>query len=540
MKTKWNIFVLWMMIVSCMLFTIACSDDDELGEPDRLFRPIVNGTTVAGTWLTISWDKYQGTNAYHIELSEYEDFSQILVDEVIEVDEYTFEGLQYNTSYYVRLTALGNGIESRPITYKATTTKFPTKLLSPSISDCIDTQVRMKWDEIEYDSMRVFIGKKYIKTVEVSAENNASKELIVKELLPDTVYTIKAYTDNDYLGEMDYTTVPDQVFDGAFDDLRGLDAGEARTKLTQAYFDELADLYPEGVTVVLEGGANYDVGTVNISVKTRIVTGLSLQGRAVIHHNGGIGVAAGSTFQSLTLENLIVTDHNDAPASSGNFGGKYLLDIRGTTESTAVEEINIINCDVRYKRGFLRAQSAIQIQKFTIDNCVIDSIGGYGVVNADNTKAYLDNVVIRNTTIAHAEKVLVCAKPDRSPNSLLMENLTICYAPKGSGYIIDWNGKEVSGGIIIKNCIFGTGWSDTVNGMRSASNSVLVDNCFSTSDLNWVMNATTNEPNNPIKDLELLNLTTDQVFENAQEINFGFKDAASQLNGKVGDPRWWK
>jgi len=514
-----------------MTVFVACNEEEKLENPPRLFRPIVSGAS-GGTSITLTWDKYEGTLSYTLDLSESEDISTIIKTVTTEETVYVFDNLEYNTQYYIRVQAFGNNIQSEPIIFAQKTSKLPTKLITPTANDVIDRQIRVTWEEITYDRMGVFIGRELVKTVEVSDAENEEKIKIITDLEPLTTYTVKVYSGEEYLGEMDYKTVSAQVFEGNYVDLRGLSAEEAYDKLTQTYIDELSAQYPDGFTLVLEGGVHYAIpGVLNTSVTTKIVTGLSFFGRAVWEFNGGIGIKAGANVPSITLEGLIVTDHPSAPAASANFGGKYLIDIRSTNADTKIGELNVINCDVRYKRGFLRAQAAVEIEKITVDNCFIDSIGGYGVLNADNDGAIFYNMIIKNTTIAHAEKVLVRNKANGADKlkSVVMENVTSCFAPKGTNYYFDFTSQTITGGITIKNCIFGTGWdTETPNGIRSSCSNFTMDNNFRASDLNW---------NNAVSDVEALSEATTALF--ADPAGLDFKVNNTTVAGKIGDPRWW-
>jgi hypothetical protein len=209
--------LLFLAIASMLMFT-ACHEDD-LDTPPRLFRPVASGT-LGGTWLKMTWERYTGTLSYNLQLSDVADFTNIMEDVSTEEVEYTFEDLQYNTQYYIRIQGIGNGITSAPVTYSGRTSKFPTKLLSPAASDCIDTQIRVKWETESYDSLKVYIGKEYVKTVDLTAEDNEEKVFIIRDLDPTTTYTVHAYREDAYLGEMDYKTVAAQVIEGDYVDLR--------------------------------------------------------------------------------------------------------------------------------------------------------------------------------------------------------------------------------------------------------------------------------------------------------------------------------
>ncbi|MDR1865304.1 MAG: DUF5123 domain-containing protein, partial [Bacteroidales bacterium] len=305
--------------------------------------------------------------------------------------------------------------------------------------------------------------------------------------------------------------------------------------LTQSYFNELASQYPGGITVILSGGTKYEMGVINLSASTKIVTGLSLAGNAIVEVNGNFAIAAGTSVDSLVFENIVFTEHSGSPKTAANFGGRYLFNFNQA--GAKASKLTIRNCDIRYKRGNIRAQVATEISTVTIENCLFDSIGGYGIVNADHAEAYFDNVVVKNSTIAHAEKIFVASKPTRTTVSLTVENVTVCYAPKGEGnYIIDYNGQTVPGGVTLKNCVFGIGWGSKIRGMRASNAVPTIDKSYRASDLEW----TTNDQGvqqSPLSDLENLNATTTAIFQDPDKVNFKVTNAT--LAGKIGDPRWW-
>jgi hypothetical protein len=532
--------LLFSAIALMSIFT-ACDDTNDLGTAPRLFTPIMGGD-IGGTWIKATWDRYEGTQTYNLQLADDSLFVNVLENVTISEEqktEYTFEGLWYNTQYYIRIQGLGAGdIKSYVATYGIKTLKLPTKLQAPASSDCIDTQVKVKWTEVSYDYLQVYLGKELVKTIDLTADDNAEKTVIIQDLEPSTTYTIHAYQGEEYAGEMDYKTAAAQIFEGNYVDLRGLDAAEAYTKLTQSYIDELAALYPDGFTVVLEGGMHYELPSLNLSTNFNLVTGLSFLGNAILESRGSFNTKSGvASLNSITFENLIFTEHATAtPKGSGNYGGQYICNINQPVE---IGTLKLIGCDIRYKRGVIRTQAQpVLINTVSIDNCFIDSIGGYGIVNVDINTSSIKDVIVKNSTIAHADVVFVGAKPTPvdAQNSLTLENLTFYYSPNGGTgrYIIDYNGQTLPGGLTIKNCIVGKAGT-AIRGMRSAAANINVDNNFRASDMAWFLIAG-GEPEGPI-DLTALSETTDKVFADPENLNFKVTNAA--LVNKVGDPRWW-
>ncbi|MDR3340014.1 MAG: DUF5123 domain-containing protein [Candidatus Symbiothrix sp.] len=532
-------YLLFAAIFSLVGFA-SCNEEDDLGTPDRLFRPVVKETIIGITWINLKWDRYEGAESYELQLS-VDSFLTIARETSTDLTDYTFEDLGYDTQYQIRIRSLGDKIMSDYIQYTYSTLKWPTKLKTPTTSDYVDTQIRVRWAEADYDRLDICTGKTDIeKTVNLTPEDNMvnennEKSIIIKELEPSTAYIIKAYSEDEFMGEVAYNTLSPQIIEGDYIDLRSLSETDAYSALSQTNFNTWAAQYPNGFTVVLSGGTHYQISTVNLSASLRLVTGLSLAGNAVMEDNGSFAVNADANLDYVIFDNIIITEHPSSPRDAGNYGGRYVFNFNNA--GAKINELSLLNCDIRYKRGVIRAQVATLINKILVENCLMDSIGGYGITNADHAESYFTNVIIKNSTIAHSEKFAVASKPTVPPNSLVLENLTVCYTPKGDGnYIIDYNSQSMPGGLTIKNCIFGAGWDSKVRGMRSSTTNITVQDSYMTNDLEWTLN-TSNEPQNPIDALEVLNGTTTGIFADPQNVNF--KVTHPTLAKRIGDPRWW-
>lgn len=103
-----------------------------------------------------------------------------------------------------------------------------------------------------------------------------------------------------------------------------------------------------------------------------------------------------------------------------------------------------------------------------MNNCFVDSIAGYGVLNFDHDASFGGDIIVSNSTISHTQKFIVARKTP-SIHSVTIEHVTACFMPNGSGdYMLDLENKEVPGGVLIKNSIFGPAWgSETSRGIRS-------------------------------------------------------------------------
>ncbi|HLW10770.1 MAG TPA: DUF5123 domain-containing protein [Fermentimonas sp.] len=537
MKNKIKISLLGLLMLSLVGLFSGCDDDDNLGTADRLFRPIIKKSSYSGTWIRLEWDKYEGANLFNLQLS-VDSFETVLRNVETDTTFYLFEDLDYDTSYQLRIRSLGNEISSDYfVNENIKTSDYPTRLMTPSAEDVIDNRARIKWNEDVYDSLVISRNDTLVATIVLTEEQNTDGEVVISSLAPETSYIVRAYTGGEYMGKKSFSTVASQVFEGNVVDLRERDEEESFDILSQEFIDDLSIQYPDGFTIVLSGGTTYGLNSIlQLSTSVKFITGLSLKGFAVMAVANNFDLVANAEVDALQFEKIIFTDHPDKPRNAdGNFGGTYIFNFGNG--GAVVGELSFENCDIRYKRGVVRMKASATIDKFIINNCFVDSIAGYGVLNFDHAESFGGDIIISNSTISHTQR-FISARKTPSINSVTLENITACFMPNGSGdYILDLEDKEVPGGILIKNSIFGPAWGGTSRGFRAAAGvTVTVDKSYRTSDQKWSVDAETNAPLNPI-DLEDFGKTSDEVFANPSANDYSVTDPS--LVSRIGDPRWW-
>ncbi|MDD5183832.1 MAG: DUF5123 domain-containing protein [Paludibacter sp.] len=549
---KINFKIIFLTFILAAGFFVSCVEEPMLGNPDRLFRPIVKTATYNTTWIKLEWDRYTGAKSYEITLS-VDSFQNVVRLQRTDSTQFTFTGLKMDQKYQIRIRSYGDSIMANGDTIKSeyyvlpdiTTLDYPTKLITPLSSDIIDNSVRLSWNVTStiYSRIDVCINKDStaVASINLSAQDNIDGVKIVTGLNPATTYYLKIYDGDAYMGKKIVKTLPSQIFEGEVVDLRDISDEDALNKINQIYIDSLGTVYPAGFNLVLSGGTIYTLPTINIPVSVNIVTGLSFKGKAIMQVNGSIGIKTATSVGSVKVDKIFFTEGNVSGKlkTDANFGGTYLFNFNQADGN--LTNLSIENCDVKYKRGFVRLQTTATIEKLTINNCLVDSIGGYGIVNMDNAGALVNNLEIKNSTFSHFDGYL-CRdiKSTVSPNSILIENITTCYAPASTRYFFEITDRVLAGGITIKNSIFGSVLTQgtTVNGIRvGTGTNVTIDNCFKTSDLIWSVAAGATDPTYPI-DCEDLGKTSTEIFDDPA--NYNFKVTNSILVNKVGDPRWWK
>lgn len=524
-----NIFKQSVLFTALLSAGMLCScDDDTLGQADRLFRPVIGEETIGGTWIKLKWDRYEGANEFELELST-DSFANILQTHVTTLNTFTFEELEYDTKYNIRIKSLGNNIASEYYVHKdLTTNDFPTQLTTLTSSDVVDVAVRVQWNVTDnpYTSLSVFKKDTLIKSVDVTAAEYAAGEKIISGLEPVTSYFVKAYTGEDYKGKKSFKTASAQVFEGTVVDLRSFSDEEAYKMITQSFVDSIES----GSTVVMNGGTTYLMPTLILSKDVTFVTGMSLNGKAIFAVDGNFDLAGGSEPISIILKDLSFTDCENKPKTSSNYGGTYLFNL-GQANGSA-ELIRISGCDIKYKRGMMRVKSPNKLGTLEIDDVICDSIGGYGILNMDHAEAEITEVSIKNSTFSHTD-VFIANSKGVTFDKLTVENITTFCTPASGKYFFDLNGKTIPGGLFINNNVYGQ-TKAPVKGLRSKATLVEQNNNYCTNDLAWVINETTLMPTDPLE-VTLFNKSSYELFVNPDNLNLGIQIA--DFPG-MGDPRW--
>ncbi len=538
------LFVISAMVLTLGIF-VSCDPDDVLDPAPRLFRPSTTVLESGGNWIAAEWSKIVGATSYELQLSR-DSFQTIDKSAETSMGTYLFEDLEWDVTYQVRIRCLGEDIESEYFVCEdVVVADYPTKLKNIPSDNIIDNSAILKWDiQTEpYTELRVLTeAGELVKTFTLTPEDYAKGQKTLTGLQPGVDYKAMAYIGEEYQGKKRFTTKPAQDFGANVIDLRGLTSDEALGKLTQAFMDSVCNLYAsQKFTIVLDGGTQYKIPTLNVSkgVDLFITTGYSFAGNAILLVNSNFGIMAAETVNSINISNVIFTEGTDSgkKKTDANYGGTYLFNFNQAGGN--LNELNLKGCDIRYKRGVVRLQTTATLNSVTIENCLMDSIGGYGIVNVDNAASTVLDIVVKNSTIGHADKIFVATKPTVSPNSLLMENVTVCYSPGSNIYIVDFNGKNAPGGVTMRKCLFGTGKDGAgINGVRSAGAPLTIEQCYRASDMTWYMAAGATAPVSPLDDILDCGIATNDLFAAPGLANF--KITAPALVNKVGDPRWWK
>lgn len=528
-----------LMMLILLLVLASCKDDTTLGNPDRMFRPVVNETTFGGDWIRYVWESYQGVEHYELELST-DSFASISNFATTDTSFYTFEDLEYDTNYLLRIKCVGKteGLESKYFIANVITTEdYPTQLAN--VTSRTDTQVKIEWIEASYDSLVYFNAEENTRVGVhlVTETENKNGWAALQGLKPESSYIVRAYSAKKYQGKKTFSTRSEQTFATTnVVDHRGLSPEEAKVLLNADYFASLAAEYPNGdVTIVLEGGMMYDLTeSCEIAAGFTMTSGYSLWGSAILKVSGELNLASGLNATKIKFDNIEVSDHPDKPKEASNFGGGYFFNLPNA--GYQLDSLLFEGCTLRYKRGLMRNRVEGTINTITFNNCFVDSIGGYNVI--DFNQMTCKQLNLTNSTIAHTEQVFRTDKLTTPIEELNVQNITFAYVPKG--YIFR-SGNATIKTANIKNCIFSLPFSGegTNSGFYRSNTSVYAQDNFATSDCEWRSSVTAEDGTitEYAIESEQLTTTTTETFKDPSIGDYSL--IVSKLKNKAGDPRWW-
>ncbi|WP_167607222.1 DUF5123 domain-containing protein [Maribellus sediminis] len=538
---KINIKSLVYIMLAGLLGIIACNNDDEVFERTRLFQPVLNEDLYSeDNTIIVNLGNMKQAENYFIEVSRD---SGVTIDYSFTVDTNYFiidenlvgEELLWYTLYQVQATA--NADESQynslpSFLGSVRTQKFPSNMGTPTYFDILDNRAKVFWTPSgsSITTIKVFAADDArltnpLSVKELTEEEMSASEAVVGGLSPATEYQIAIFSGETIRGWEVYQTREALELGDNVIDLTGID--------TMVNFaTALADA-TEGAVVVLEGGKTYEAGGYEFNVSLAFVSGYSfVAALPVIDCNSNFNLLDGATVGTISFKDIKLT------ASDGGFGGRYVFNI---DKSGTIDEIKFDGCVIRTLRGIGRMKGGEGVlNNYTINNCQIDSINGYGVISVDKNTWACNNITLKNSSISKCQYFLVSRN---NTNSLTISDCTINEAPEKGRQLLRWReaGQDEVTNVSITNTIIGHGWNmtgeedyaiDGFDGMASTNWNVV--NCYTTGDFSY------GEGKDEIPGLPIGNYTgsVNDLWTDPGNAIFEIKDNGFAGKNDSGDPRW--
>lgn len=538
-----------LLILITGLFALSCKDEiqDQLNL-SRQFKPAVIKTTNGPTSALISWNAslftLPGEVEYKIEISKDSLFSAIDFTATTTATERTMldTELEILTDYFARVKAIGtNGIGDSGWQMSG---RFQITgeiwLLTIREFDVSSDEVLIRWSDQPIIKITFKPQGGTAFDVAITDPESVAGQKLVTGLAGGTKFTATLYTTGNVpKGSQTFTTKPSYSGSNIVD----LTAINLLTH-PNIIADTLPDI-PSGSVILLKRGSTYDMPSAAQTLLDKSFTLTSapdfVQEFATVRmlNNFNLPTAANPSIDSLVFKDLTMVSENAAAYSS-----KYIFNINQIGE---IGTVRFENVRAHRFRGLYRMQTGTtgtHLVNFFMNNCVVDSLRDFSLVNTNNLNS-VANIRVTNTTIYYARKVIAHQSPGSM--SMLFENCSFYNLPTGgpagggSFYFIDLMSStvlyDVANGITITNCIFGQSWDEgmggsDVKGYRAGTlTNLTVNNSYQLSD--FISTAVANQ-------LPLLsyNKSSTAVYANPTGGNFTIIDASFPGATNCGDPRW--
>lgn len=553
----------------------SCSDDDNLGEAPRLFRPVASLETNSNT-IKVTWDNINGATEYQLKLyrvasidANGDNVYEQVTTATCASSPYTFTDLAWDEKYHVAISCKNAAKGSGEYTTNDVNINYISCLTT---SKAIDNASRISWNT-DGEVIKAIIAKPAGEgesiTVLVSDAEFQAGYKDVYGLTPETSYTFYTYKDAEtfnnstYAGKLTATTKASTNFDekygvGLWLDIRDWDMTGHADTLQKAEFWALVS---EGMTVILRGEEQYKVNNnIKFDRSVTFVTGPTLGGNATFLSSGGMTCATNANVQKVKFEDIdFISDkaiegggYEIATNTDKGFGGRQVFNENNT--SSTLGELIFKNCTITGYRAVVRAQSSTDnIGKIEFNGCIINGVGDQGVVTCADKGPDWNTINVLNSTITNV--VMFCdMRATVTPPILNFDNCTFCYAPietsaNANTPLFRFNSNAAI--VNINNTLFGPALA-TENGagstlqtykpgntigsvfLNGASALVSVSKSFKT-NFKWAeigANATTY----PIDGLNELSMDETQLWQAPSDGDF--KVIGNIGEEGIGDPRW--
>ncbi|WP_442846385.1 DUF5123 domain-containing protein [Leeuwenhoekiella sp. H156] len=556
MKTYKNNLKLLFAFSLALLALVACKEDDEqLDEATRLFRPVLNEDLYAeGNTIIVNMAKLKRAEQYQLEVSR-DTFQTI--EYTIQVDtnfveinkDLIGEELFYSTLYQVRGQALSGNSEfnSRIADFGSVRTeRFPTILNLPARTDVTDIAARLTWSVLGADvtEIRVFaendlrLENALFAPRPVTSTEAETGEAIVTGLSPVTTYQIAIYSgdaEKTLRGWVNYTTREADV------DPTRSDVIDIRDQTDPTAVENAVLAAPAGSIILIAHGSSYDLPStpLNKSITIQAAYGFGDQ-KAVL------STGSGSSNWNLdsSVSNIDYIKFINVELRGADIGGHYVFN--PSSGSINVGEVSFEKCKLTNFRGVMRIRANIIVDEFVISNSIVDSIGNYGIFTTDTNPgtpqtATVNNIRLLNSSFNYIELGI---QSRNNSETIEIESCTFANFIKGSRFVFRYRGgsgnDNVTGGISIKNSIFGHSWDEGNTGVYGIqginqgleNTSFDISNNFTTANFFFTSNPITGLPEGNYTG------TQEDLWVDPANGDFNFSDRGFSGRFDTGDPRW--
>lgn len=549
MKTLKNLYGIIIASAVCLL-GVSCADENDWDVDstyNRLFSISSDKLDVStgDTWAEVTFTGISGSEYYIIEVSTDSLYDDIPLggtegsivygeDGSITSSPDTLQGLQGDTSYFLRIKALSSTVAESNWTYYDDGNSFKTDAEQIFLSSEItrgDTYINLVWTAgAEVTHLTVTAPDGTETRIDLDAEAIESGTYTLDGLSPTTTYTIVIYNGESKRGTLSLTTMASMP---TADYLYTLDASV--TVITQDLLDQIAeeakadadDPNNYSVTIGIAAGTTVDVYGIDSETgdQTSVVipdgmsvTFFGLAGGDSPVMNFVKSIDIGGTHSYIRFENVQLVDG----------GCQYFINQSDAT--TIGGDLSFTDCTLSdFERSIIRMQgdATKTINEVNIDNCVATNMSygnGYSVLYWNNAAYTVNTVNITNSTFdTFARSYLEVT--NSNTGAINISDCTFYNGPASSRYFIDGNNCTALN-VNLARCIFALSPDPTnCRGIRGAS-SLVIEEVYFTND--FVLTASAFTPT------VQLSYSSSEIFADPENGDF----TITVRDVDAGDPRW--
>ncbi|WP_333625119.1 DUF5123 domain-containing protein [Sphingobacterium siyangense] len=530
------------MLLALILNLFSCkkANDWEMDPShQRLFKSLKFTTGVVGaTSVEINYTKTVAAQKYIFEFSKDSlQFAEIVKTVEILADTLTpfapstiparveyrtlFDNLDGLTEYSVRMKGVNTetGEESN---YSQLYFKTAAEQLFSKLNIGVD-HIELYWpvtDRVTHVSIFEPVKNTELQKITLSPTNKADGHLKIEGLRPGTSYRVAIFNEENERGAKTVKTL-------------GIAGGEM---ITVNPGDDIPTLISSAVAqgktnivLVFTGGKTYDLANLLIPAG---ISNLNLTGTS----------DAGGNYPKLNLSGLQLTDLVLGEVVFENLeiyanGSSFL--ISQDKNGASVAAYTFKNCYIeRLGSGVVRLNNAVTVKGINFDHCIVDKIGGYGVVNIGGSTASVDSISITNSTFTDLTTQLMDVRV--AVGKIVVGNCTFYNQNAAMTQLLRFDTARLPFSFVGSNNII----AGTNSGGRI--NATSYDHAGSALNVSFAGSYRTNElqierTSRDFSEITIFSGTAEDLFVNPMNKDFRIK-AGNGFGGRgtAGDPRWFE
>ena len=489
-----SLLMVFMFVFTLGVFT-SCVDENELKTLPYLFRPINFNVSLNKTVATISWAKVDSAKSYRLQISTDSLYKVLVLDTTITQLSFSKE-LAGETTFFARIRAnASDTIKNSKFNTKFTSGVYTFKTPKENIFLGYGTKNNTGLIYSAYMNDVNTLDIKWLPAANATHLILTSADGSTRDSVPLTPTDITS--GEKVIGSRANSTWKVQVYNGKI--LRGTTYGVVEGDIIISTPGDISAAITgasAGKVVLLVGGNNYTIGngeykfSKNVKIRSTspvsrsVISMTTLSGTTLpITTSAMMSVVAGSALDSLVFENIDFSGYCDNNPASTKIG--YLF---SNKTACTVSNIKFTNCNIhnlgntpfRLSGGTAATPTTSQrISNLIFNGCIVNETGfssGYALVNISKSFDYIDNITIANSTLYNFSYpvISIAQSVATTMNSVTIQNCNFNQTTQNiaaSRVLFNFDFINITNGISIKNCIFGSSGSATA-GLKTTNATV--------------------------------------------------------------------